>query len=79
MASKGAAAGNLTAQNLQALGAARLAELLLELSEGHAAARRLVRLALAEQKEPAEMAWQVRQRLEAIGGAASLLDDDPRR
>ncbi len=78
MASKGAAKATLTAQNLQALGAARLAELLLELSNGNPAAKRVLRLALAEQKGPAEMARQVRQRLATIGRAGSLLDDAPR-
>ncbi len=42
------------ANNLEALGAAKLAELLITLSEGDAGAKRLLRLAWAEQKGPAE-------------------------
>ena len=37
----------LNAKNLEALGAGRLAELLLELSNGNGAAKRQLRLALA--------------------------------
>ena len=52
--------------NLEALGAARLAELLMEISEGNAAAKRLLRLALAGAVSPAEVAKQVRKRLATI-------------
>jgi hypothetical protein len=44
------AMGSLNAKNLEALGAARLAELLMTLCEGNNASKRLLRLALAEQK-----------------------------
>ena len=50
MAAKGAAKGTLNAKNLEGLGAARLAELLILLCEGNNASKRLLRLALAEQK-----------------------------
>jgi hypothetical protein len=72
------ARGALNLQTLEALGATRLAELVLTLSDGNSAAKRVVRLALAEQKGPAELARQLRKRLAAIGRAGSLLDDDPR-
>jgi len=71
MATKGAAKGTLNAHNLQALGEARFADLLLELSEGNAAAKRVLRLALAEQKGPTEMARQVRERLATTSPIAS--------
>jgi hypothetical protein len=50
MAAKGAAKGSLNAKNLEALGAARLAELLIVVCEGNNASKRLLRLALAEHK-----------------------------
>jgi hypothetical protein len=51
---------------LEALGAARLAALLLEHTEGNAAARRALRLAVAEVRGPAEIGQQVRRRLVTI-------------
>ena len=68
----------LNAKTLEALGAARLAELLITLSEGDAGAKRLLRLALAEQKGPAVIAREVRKRLATIEGSGSLLDDHQR-
>ncbi len=47
---------SLNAKNLEALGPARLAALLLQHTEGNTAARRALRLALAEQQGPLEMA-----------------------
>ena len=44
MAAKGAASGSLNAKSLDALGAARLAELLIVLCEGNNASKRLMRL-----------------------------------
>jgi hypothetical protein len=75
MAAKGPASGSLNAKNLEALGAARLAELLITLCEGNNASKRLLRLALAEQKGPLEMARELRKRLASIARAGSLLDD----
>ena len=73
-----AGAPRLNAKTLEALGAARLAELLITLSEGDPGARRLLRLALAEQKGPAEIAREVRKRLATIERSGSFLDDDQR-
>jgi hypothetical protein len=78
MAAKGAASGSLNAKNLEALGTARLAELLMILCEGNNASKRLLRLALAEQKGPLEMARELRKRLASIARASSLLDDHQR-
>jgi len=78
MATKGAASGSLNAKNLEALGAARLAELLMTLCEGNNASKRLLRLALAEQKGPLEMARELRKRLASIARSGSLLDDHQR-
>jgi len=78
MAAKGPAKGSLNAKNLEALGAARLAELLMTLCEGNNASKRLLRLALAEQKGPLEMARDLRKRLASIARAGSLLDDHKR-
>jgi hypothetical protein len=71
MASK----STLNAATLEALGAARLAELLLELSDGNPSAKRMLRMALAERKGPAELAREVRKRLATISRSGSLLDD----
>jgi hypothetical protein len=73
-----AGSSSLNAKNLEALGAARLAELLLALSQGDAGAKRLLRLALAEQKGPAEIAREVRKRLATIARSGSFLDDHQR-
>jgi hypothetical protein len=78
MAAKGAASGSLNAKNLEALGAARLAELLIVLCEGNNASKRLLRLALAEHKGPLEMARELRKRLASIARSGSLLDDHQR-
>jgi hypothetical protein len=65
---------SLNAKNLAALGADRLAELLLLHTEGNAAARRALRLALAEQRGPVEMAQEVRKRLATVERSSSWLD-----
>ncbi|WP_411874284.1 DUF6880 family protein [Vulcanococcus limneticus] len=69
---------SLNAKNLEALGAARLAALLLLHTEGNAAARRALRLALAEQRGPLEMAQEVRKRLAAVERSSSWLDQKRR-
>ena len=70
MASKKA----LNARNLEALGADRLAELLMEISTGKSAARRLLRLELAGAEGTAELAREVRHRLATIGRSRATLD-----
>jgi hypothetical protein len=69
---------SLNAKNLEGLGAARLATLLLQHTEGNAAARRALRLALAEQRGPLEMAQEVRKRLAAVERSSSWLDQKRR-
>jgi len=64
----------LNATNLEALGAARLAALLLEISTGDAAAKRRLRLALAGSAGPAEAAREVTKRLASIARARSFLE-----
>lgn len=64
----------LNAKNLEALGAAWLAELLITLSQGNAAAKRVLRLALPEQRGPTEIAKEVRKRLATISRSGSFLD-----
>ena len=65
---------SLNAKNLEGLGAARLASLLLEVTEGNAAARRTLRLALAENGGPQELAQAVRQRLAAVERSSRWLE-----
>jgi hypothetical protein len=55
-----------------------LAALLLQHTEGNAAARRALRLALAEQRGPLEMAQEVRKRLAAVERSSSWLDQKRR-
>jgi hypothetical protein len=69
---------SLNAKNLEALGTARLAALLLQHTQGNAAARRALRLALAEQRGPLEMAQEVRKRLAAVERSSSWLDQKRR-
>ena len=78
MAAKGAAKGSLNAKNLEVLGAARLAELLILLCEGNNASKRLLRLAMAEHKGPGEMVRELRKRLASIARSDSLLDNHQR-
>jgi len=64
----------LNAKNLAALGADRLAELLLELVEGDAAAKRRLRLELASRSGGGDVALEIRKRLTAIGKSRSFVD-----
>ena len=64
----------LNARNLEALGAERLAELLLELSQGNGAAKRRLRLALAEAGGAEEAGREVRKRLKSIHQSGTFLD-----
>ena len=69
----------LNAKNLEALGAERLAELLIEISTGNAAAKRRLRLALAGAQSPDEVAKEVRKRLTTIARSRSFVDWQNRR
>lgn len=64
----------LNAENLEALGAQRLAELLMDIAEGDAATKRRLRLALTAQRAPETMAAEVRKRLTQIARARSFAD-----
>ena len=55
----------LNAKNLEALGAERLAGLLMELGTGDAALKRRLRMELAAE-DPGELARQIRKRLTSI-------------
>jgi hypothetical protein len=70
MASK----NTLNAKNLKSLGATRLADLLIEISVGNAAAKRRLRLELAASQSPIELAKEIRKRLVAIARARSFVD-----
>src|SRR5439155_12829498 len=69
----------LNAKNLEALGAERLAELLMEISRGNAAAKRRLRLELAGAQSPSEVAQEVRKRLTTIARSRSFVDWQNRR
>src|SRR3546814_852900 len=64
----------LNAKNLEALGAQRLAELLIEISTGNAAHKRRLRLELAGNHSSGEVAREVRKRLSSIGRARTFID-----
>ena len=64
----------LNAKNLEALGLKRLAELLIEISAGNAAAKRRLRVELAGAQSPAELVKEVRKRLTNIARSRSFVD-----
>jgi hypothetical protein len=64
----------VNAKNLEVLGAAHLAELLVEISAGNAAAKRRLRLELAAAKSPGDVAKEVRKRLTTIARSRSFID-----
>lgn len=69
----------LSAKNLEALGAQRLAELLIEVSTANAAVKRRLRLELAGAQSPAEASKEVRKRLMTIARSRSFVDWQNRR
>lgn len=64
----------LNAQNLEALGAERLAKLLMDVAEGDVATKRRLRLELNAHATPETMAAEVRKRLTQIARARSFAD-----
>ena len=74
-----AAKTTLNTKNLEALGAPRLAELLLELATGNAAAKRKLRLELAGETSPQQLVLEVKKRLVSIGKARSFIDWQKRK
>ncbi len=64
----------LNATNLGALGAERLAELLIEISTGDACAKRRLRMELAGAQSPKELAREVRKRIATIARSRSFVD-----
>ena len=64
----------LNLDNLQALGAKRLAELLLELAAGDAAAKRRLRLELSAEAGPEAVAADIGKRLATLRQARSFVD-----
>lgn len=64
----------LNAKNLAALGAERLAELLLELAKGDAASKRQLRLELASRSGGEDVAAEIRKRLATITKSKSFVD-----
>jgi predicted nucleotidyltransferase len=69
----------LNAANLEALGAERLAALLIEVSQGNAAIKRRLRLELVGEQSPAELAKEVRKRLATIARSRSFVDWQSRK
>lgn len=63
----------LSAKNLEALGAERLAELLIEISTGEAAMKRRLRMELTADN-PAALAKDIRKRLATIARSRSFID-----
>lgn len=64
----------LNAKNLAALGAERLAELLLELTTGDASAKRRLRLELASRSGGSDDALEIRKQLVSIARSRSFVD-----
>lgn len=64
----------LNAENLEALGVQRLAQLLMDIADGDVATKRRLRLELTAQQAPETMAAEVRKRLTQIARARSFAD-----
>lgn len=64
----------LNAKNLEALGVERLAQLLIEISSGDAAAKRKLRVALAGATSPKEASREIAKRLVSIARARSFIN-----
>ena len=64
----------LNAKNLAALGADRLAALLLEVTKGNATAKRRLRLELAGEESPTDMAREIAKRLDTIARSDNFID-----
>ncbi len=64
----------LNAKNLEALGAERLAQLLIEISTGSAVAKRRLRLELAGAQSPKDAGREVAKRLTSIARARSFVN-----
>jgi len=64
----------LNAKNLETLGAARLANLLIEISTGSAVAKRQLRLEMAGAQSPKEAGREVAKRLSSIARARSFVN-----
>ena len=69
----------LNAKNLQTLGAAALAELLIEVSAGNALIQRRLRLALAAAGGAEGAAQEVRKRLSSIARSTTFIDSAKRK
>jgi len=69
----------LNPKNLEALGAQRLAELLIEVGNANAAVKRRIRLELAGAQSPGEVANVLRKRLTTIARSRSFIDWQNRR
>ena len=69
-----AAKHTLNVKNLESLGAQRLAELLIEISTGDAAAKRRLRLELASASSSEDLAKEVRKRLISIARSTSFVN-----
>jgi hypothetical protein len=65
---------SLNRENIEALGAQRLAELLIELGTGNAAVKRRLRLELASTQSPGEVAKEIRKRLASIARSRAFVD-----
>ena len=74
-----AAKRTLNAKNLETLGAAALAELLIEVSAGNAVIQRRLRLALAAATGIEGAAQEVRKRLAAIARSTTFIDSAKRK
>jgi len=64
----------LNANNLAALGADRLADLMLEITKGNAGAKRRLRLELASEVGSGDVAREIRKRLSTIARSRSFID-----
>ncbi len=67
---------SLNTKNLEALGAARLSELLIEITKGDGTAKRRLRFELAGTLSSGEVAKEIRKRLATIARSHSFVEWD---
>jgi hypothetical protein len=69
----------LNRTNLAELGAERLAELMIEISQGNAAIKRRLRMELAGVESPVVLAKEIRKRLATIARSRTFVDWQTRK
>jgi hypothetical protein len=70
---------SLNAKNLEALGSSRMAELLMDISQGKAEIKRRLRLELADARSPADLVREIRKNLTSIDQSHTFINGEKRK